>query len=80
MCSYFPRNALPLWPNSNIVSIFIVIEDDSVVFCCILDMGIVDASNSSVKAEPIYQDLNGDEVVDFGQHVDSMFTKVDKVC
>lgn len=43
-------------------------------------MGIVDASNSNIKAEPIYQDLNGDEVVDFGQRVDSMFTKVDKVC
>lgn len=43
-------------------------------------MGIVDASNSDVKAEPIYLNLNGDEVADFGQRVDSMFTKVDKVC
>lgn len=43
-------------------------------------MGIVDASNSKVKAEPIYLDLKGDEVVDIGQRVESMFTKVDKVC
>ncbi|KAL8121943.1 transcription factor GTE6-like [Apium graveolens] len=42
-------------------------------------MGIVDALNSNVKAEPVYQDLNGDEVVGFGQRVDSMFTKVDKL-
>ncbi|KAL1808578.1 hypothetical protein ACET3Z_025568 [Daucus carota] len=42
-------------------------------------MGIVDASNSKVKAEPIYLDLKGDEVVDIGQRVESMFTKVDKL-